>query len=121
MKQTDQLATTVKAEKAEATGDRLREIDVVEVPLIPFLYRERSSRSRQQSGAGRYALMAKRSCTAREQCTATAAQAERKGLRDVARDLGVSHEPVRAICKRVRQDAVSTEDVPARLDIAHRR
>jgi hypothetical protein len=46
---------------------------------------------------------------------------ERKGFRGVARDLGVSHETVRAICNWVRQDGVSTEDVPARLDIALRR
>jgi hypothetical protein len=121
VKQTDQLATTAKAERAEATGDRLREIGVVELPLIPFFYRERLLRSRQQSGVQRYALMAKRSCIAHEQCTAIAALSERKGLRGVPRDLGVSHETVRAICKRVRQDAVSTEDVPARLVIALRR
>ncbi len=94
---------------------------MVELPLLPFLYPERLLCSRQQSGVGRYALMAKRSCIAREQWTAIAAQAERQGLRGIARDLGVSLETVRAICKRVRQDAVSTEDVPARLDIAHRR
>ncbi|MCC2627626.1 MAG: hypothetical protein K0S14_1276, partial [Thermomicrobiales bacterium] len=45
MKQTDQLATTAKTERAEATGDRLREIGVVELPLIPFFYRERLLRS----------------------------------------------------------------------------
>jgi hypothetical protein len=36
-------------------GDRLREIDVVAPPLVPFLYREQVRRARQRTGVGRYA------------------------------------------------------------------
>jgi hypothetical protein len=41
----------------------------------------------------------------RERWLEVAASVERQGLRTVARDWGVSHETVRSICKRVRQEA----------------
>src|SRR5215217_1257187 len=40
-------------------GDRLREIDVVSLPLIPFLYPGRLLRVRRRSGIGRYAIATK--------------------------------------------------------------
>src|SRR5215207_9858606 len=36
-------------------GGRLREIDVVAPPLVPFLYPDRILRSRRRSGVGQYA------------------------------------------------------------------
>ena len=86
-------------------GDRLREIDVVDLPLVPFLHSERLLRSRQRPGIGRYATAAKGSCIPREQWPEVAARAEREGLRSLARDLGVFHETVRAIVRQVKQTA----------------
>src|SRR5215208_5580094 len=87
-------------------GDRFREIDVFNQPLIPLLYPERLLHARRRSGIGRYATMAKGPIIPRERWPEVAARAEREGLRSVARDLGISHETVRAIVKRVRQKAV---------------
>ena len=87
-------------------GDRLREIDVVDVPLIPFFYPERLLHSRRRSGIGRYAVVTKGPRIPREQWTDVAARARCEGLRSVARDLNVSHETVRAVVKRVRYGAV---------------
>jgi hypothetical protein len=84
-------------------GDRLREIDVVDLPLIPFLHLERLLRSRQRSGIGRYATTAKGPRIPREQWSEIVDRVQREGLRAVARDLGVSHETVRAVVKRVEQ------------------
>jgi hypothetical protein len=86
-------------------GDRLREIDVVALPLIPFLYPERLLHSRRRSGIGRYAPVAKGPLIPSERWLEVAAQVECQGLRAVARNWGVSHETVRLICKRVGQDA----------------
>lgn len=86
-------------------GDRLREIDVVALPLIPFLYPERMLHSRRRSGIGRYAVVAKGPRIPRERWSEVATRAEREGLRRVARHFGVSHETVRSICMRVRQQA----------------
>jgi site-specific DNA recombinase len=86
-------------------GDRLREIDVAELPLIPFLYPEHLLHSRRGSGVGRYTTVAKGPLIPRERWAEVALQAERDGLRRVACYFGVSHETVRSICKRVRQDA----------------
>ena len=80
-------------------GDRLREIDVVSLPLIPFLYPERVLRARRRSGVGRYAPTSKGPRIGRDHWRQIAARAQREGLRGVARDLGVSHETMRAICK----------------------
>jgi hypothetical protein len=49
------LSSLVKSEIEEATRDRLREIDVVTRPLVPFLYSESMLQQRQRRGAGRYA------------------------------------------------------------------
>ena len=102
-------------------GDRLREIDVVTLPLIPFLYSERLLQSRQRSGVGRYTPASKRPRIARDYWREIAARAERDGLRKTARQFGVSHETVRAICQRVRQEAVPIEEDPAILALANRR
>jgi hypothetical protein len=94
---------------------------VVELPLVPFLYSDRLLRSRRRSGVGRHATVAKGPRIARDHWRAIAARAEHEGLRCVARDLGGSHEIVRAIYQRVRDEAVPTEDPPARLALPHRR
>ena len=74
---------------------------MVDVPLIPFLYPDRLLHSRRRSGIGRYATVAKGSLIPREQWLHVAARAKHEGLRAVARDLGISHETVRTITKRV--------------------
>jgi hypothetical protein len=67
--------------------------------MVPFLYPERMLRSRQRRGVGRYAAGAKGPRIPRERWPEVAARAEREGLRAVARDLGVSHETVRAVLR----------------------
>ena len=52
-------ASTVKVESGGSDGDRLREIDVVTLPSVPFLYPERLLHARRRSGIGRYAVTAK--------------------------------------------------------------
>ena len=79
----------------------MREIDAVSPPLVPFLYPERVLRTRRRGGTGRYAEGTKRVRIPRERWPEVAARAEREGLRAVARDLGVSHETVRAVCRTV--------------------
>ena len=88
-------------------GDRLREIDVVVLPLIPFLYPERLLRSRQRSGVGRYAMVAKGPRIPLEQWLDIAARAQQQSLRTVARELGVSHQTVRAIVNASQPRSVS--------------
>ena len=78
-------------------GDRLREIDVVELPLVPFLFPDRLLCSRRRGEAGRYAVAVKGPRIPREQWPEVAARARREGLRAVARDFGVSHETVRSV------------------------
>ena len=82
-------------------GDRLREIDGVAPPRVPFLYPERLLRARQRRGAGRYATGSKAPRIPRECWPEVAARAKREGLRSVARDLGVSHETVRTVLRAV--------------------
>ena len=82
-------------------GDRLREIDVVSPPLVPFLYPERLLRSRRRLGVGRYAAGTKGPRIPRERWSEVAARAKREGLRSVARDFGVSHETVRSVLRAV--------------------
>ena len=82
-------------------GSRLREIDVVAPPLVPFLYPDRVLRARQRRGSGRYAAGGKGPRIPRERWPEVAARARREGLRAVARDLGVSHETVRSIVRAV--------------------
>ena len=93
---------------------------MVELPLVPILYLERHLVSRRRSGVGRYATVAKEPRIARDTWREVAVRAEREGLRNAARHFGVSHETVRAICMRVRHDAVPTEDGPATLALPHR-
>lgn len=85
----------------------MRGIDVVDLPLIPFLYPERLLRATQRSGVGRYATVAKRPCIPRERWPEVAVRVERNGLRAIARELGVSHETVRAVVQRLRHEAPS--------------
>ena len=80
-------------------GDRFREIDVVELPLVPILYPDRLLSSRHRSGIGRYATVAKGPRIPRERWTEVAVRAKDEGLRAVACDFGVSHETVRSVVK----------------------
>ena len=84
----------------------MREIDVVTLPWVPFLYPERLLHAHRRSVTGRYTVTANRPLIPRERWPEVAARVYREGLRSVARDLGISHETVRAIVKRVRQKAV---------------
>ena len=84
-------------------GDRLREIDVEEPSLIPFLYPERLLCSKRRSGVERYATVIKGPRIARERWLEIAARVPRERLRAVARDFGVSHETVQGIVRRVEQ------------------
>ena len=99
-------------------GDRLRMIDVVVLPLIPFLYPERLLHARRRSGVGRYATTAKGPRIPPERWPEVAARAKYEGLRAVARDLGVSHETVRAIVQRVMQAARTASQSGAGQDLA---
>ncbi len=81
-------------------GDRLREIDAVSPPLIPFLYSDRVLRARKRSVNGRYAAGAKGPRIPRERWPEVAVRAQREGLRAIARDLGVSHETVRSMLRK---------------------
>jgi hypothetical protein len=78
-------------------GDRLREIDVVALPLVPSLYQGRLLHLRRRSGIGRFATVAKGSRFPRSQRHDVAARAEREGLRRVVRGMGVPRETVRVI------------------------
>ena len=78
-------------------GDRLREIDVVALPLVPSLYHGRLLHLRRRSGIGRFATVAKVSRFPRLQRHDVAARAEREGLRRVVRGMGVPRETVRVI------------------------
>ncbi len=80
-------------------GDRLREIDVVSPPLVPFLYLDRVLRARRRSVNGRYAAGTKGPRIPKERWPEVAARAQREGLRAVARDFGVSHETVRVVLR----------------------
>jgi hypothetical protein len=75
----------------------LREIDAVTAPLVPFLYPERGLRSRERRGMGRYAPGTKPPRIPEERWPEVVALAKHEGLRGIARDLGVSHETVRAV------------------------
>ena len=87
----------------------MREIDVVEIPLIPFLYPERVLHSRRRSGVGRYATTAKGPRIPREHWHEIAARAQQQSLRAVAREFGVSHETVRTIAHAFLTESVSNE------------
>jgi hypothetical protein len=80
----------------------------VALPLIPFLYPDRLLHSRRRSGIGRYATVAKGPRIPPERWHEVAARAEREGLRRVARGMGVSHETIRVIVTRVRQEAATS-------------
>ena len=79
--------------------DRLREIDAVAPPLVPFLYPDSVHRSRLRRGAGRYAVGAKPSLIPQEDWPDLVARAQCGSLRSIARDLGVSHETVRTVLR----------------------
>ena len=80
-------------------GDRLREIDAVSPPLVPFLYPDAVHRSLLRRGAGRYARGAKPPRIPRERWPEVAARAQGESLRSIARDFAVSHETIRAVLR----------------------
>jgi hypothetical protein len=82
-------------------GDRLREIDVVSLPLISFLYPERLLRSMRRSGVGRYSTVTQGRRIPRERWAEVAVRAKREGLLAVARDTGVSHEKVSLVVRSI--------------------
>src|SRR5829696_3478981 len=100
-RQKDLLSVTSRRKRR----GRLREIDVVTPPLVPFLYPDRILRSRRRSGVGPYASVAKGPRVPRDQWPDVAARADRERLWSVARDLGVSDETVRSICQRLKHKA----------------
>ena len=81
----------------------MREIDVVESPLVPFLYPEREFRSRERRGIGRHAAGAKGPKVPEGDWSLVAARTMREGLRAVAREYGVSRETVRAVLRSATQ------------------
>jgi hypothetical protein len=84
-------------------GDRLREIDIVELPLVPFLYADRALQSWERSKPRRYAVGARRSRIPRECWNEIVEHVQKDGLRETACTLGVSHETVRRIVKGVQE------------------
>jgi DNA invertase Pin-like site-specific DNA recombinase/DNA-binding CsgD family transcriptional regulator len=93
--------------KGGSDGDRLHEMDAFESPLVPILYPEYMLRSRNRRGAGRYAAGTRHCRISEEQLSELVTRAKSESLRSIARDLGVSHETVRA--------ALRTADVSGRL------
>ena len=93
----------------------MREIDVVDPPLVPFLYPERVLHACRRRGIGRYAAGAKQSRIPEERWPEVIARAECEGLRQIARDFGVSHEAVRAVFR-----AAGRADLVADAGRAHR-
>ena len=100
-------------------GDRLREIDVVNLPLIPLLYPERLLHYRRRTGVGRYAVVAKGPLIPRECWAEVTVQAKRAGLRAVARELGVSHETVRSMVKQVRSETEVSPQATVPKRVSH--
>jgi hypothetical protein len=86
----------------------VREIDVVELPLIPFLYPDRLLRAQRRSGIGRYATVVKGPSIPRELWPGIATQVQQAGLLVVARRFGVSHEPVRGVVRRAQPGMPTT-------------
>ncbi len=82
-------------------GDRLHEIDAVESPFVPILYPEHMLRSCKRRGDGRYAAGTRHGRIPEEQLHQVVTRAESESLRSIARDLGVSHETVRAALRTV--------------------
>ena len=76
-------------------------MDVVALPLAPFLYPERLLHVQPRTGMGRYAPVAKVLRIPREHWPEIADRARCEGLRPVARELGFSYETVRAIVRQV--------------------
>lgn len=80
-------------------GDRLREIDIVEWPLVPFLHADLELQIWERSEQRRYAVGARRPMIPHECWDEIVQRAQMVGLRETARALGVSHETVRRIVK----------------------
>jgi len=85
---------------------------VVELPLIPFLYSEQCLSSRRQPSIGRHAVTSQRLRISRERWPLVAARARQVGLRNAAREFGVSHETVRAIARAFTADDSLSKDLP---------
>lgn len=79
-------------------------------PLIPILYPERIMHDHRRIGTGRYSRTTSRSRVPPELWAEVAARAHTEGLRPVARDLGVSHETIRTIVNRVREQGRRSEN-----------
>jgi hypothetical protein len=75
----------------------LREIDAVEPPLVPILYVEHKLQACRRSNSGRYSSGSRRRSIPEECWPEVIVRAKTEGLRKIARDLGVSHETVRAV------------------------
>lgn len=63
--------------------------------LVPILYPEHHLKLAQRRGARRFAVGARASLIPANRWGEVAARAKNDSLRDIARDLGVSHETVR--------------------------
>lgn len=86
----------IKSEIAEATGSVTR--DRHGGALVPFFYPEHVLRARRRTGIDRYAAHPHGAAhSPGERWAEVGVRAKRKGLRAVARDLGVSHETARAV------------------------
>jgi hypothetical protein len=84
----------------------LHEIDVVALPLVPFLYSERHLFAKRRLGIGRYAAVAKGPRIPGDRWQEVDARARAIGLRATAREFGVSHETIRSIAHRIKQRGV---------------
>ena len=82
--------------------DRLREIDAVTPPLVPILYSYQVLRTVRRSGTGRYSPSANRTSISQEYWPVIVERSGREGLRQIARDFGVSHETIRSVLRRAK-------------------
>jgi DNA invertase Pin-like site-specific DNA recombinase len=91
-------------------GERLREVDVTFAPLVPLLYPEGIFHEGNRTRTGRYSTTTGRLRIPHDRWAEVAARARIEGLRQVARDLGVSHETIRTIANRVGAQGWQSED-----------
>ncbi len=91
-----------KPRRGGSDGDRLREIDAVTPPLVPILYSYQVLRTVRRSGTGRYSPGANRTSISQEYWPVIVERSGREGLRQIARDFGVSHETIRSVLRRAK-------------------